>query len=110
MTDEREPTQSAKEMYADDGYVESGVAEPGTMQEVDPGGEDFLAEEQAREEYTGEPDATAREGEPNPPLTQRQARPGDAVDLGYMEDREGERDLEEGRAVTNAESIDSLEP
>jgi hypothetical protein len=104
-----ERTQSKEEMYADDGYVEQGVADPGTMQDQDPAGESYLAEEEEREELDDRPHPAAREGEPNPPLTQRQADASDAIDRGFMEDREGERDEEEGRSPSNAETIDPLE-
>lgn len=107
-----EPAETYDEMYAEDGYVESGVAEPGTMQEVDMSGESDLEQEEEREEYhdeAGEP-AEGVEGALNPPLTQRQAPDADdAIDRGFLEDREFERDEEEGRGPTNAATRDPLE-
>lgn len=97
------------ELYADDGYVEQGVADPGTMQEVDSSSESLLEEEERREELDDRPRPRTVRGEPNPPLVQRQADASDAIDRGYLEDREGERDEEEGRSPTNAETIDPLE-
>lgn len=107
-----QPAETYEEMYADDSYVESGVGERGTMQEVDLSGEDDLEAEEDREEYHEEPGEPAEgvEGAQNPAQTQRQARDGaDSFDRGFMEDRDFERDEEEGRGPTNAETRDPLE-
>jgi hypothetical protein len=83
-----------------------------TIEDVDLSGEDALEEEEAREEYhpeVGEP-AERVEGALNPAQTQRQARDAaDSFDRGYMEDRDFERDEEEGRSPTNAKTRDPLE-
>jgi hypothetical protein len=107
-----EPTQSYDDMYADDGYVEEGVADPGTMQDVDLSGEESLEAEEEREEYhvEGSEPAQGVEGSLNPPLEQRTTDDAAlAMDEGYMEDREFERDDEEGRAPINSQTIDPLE-
>jgi hypothetical protein len=107
-----EPTQNYDDMYAEDGYVESGVAEPGTMQEMDMSAEDSLEAEEEREEYheLGSEPAHGVMGTLNPPLEQRQTRDAAlGMDMGYMEDRDTERDEEEDRARYNAQTIDPLE-
>src|SRR5207248_4986833 len=104
-----EEEESDPELYAADGYVEQGVADPGTMQEVDSSSESALEEEERREELDDRPRPRSQRGEPNPPLVQRQADASDAIDRGFEEDREGERDEEEGRSPTNAETIDPFE-
>jgi hypothetical protein len=112
MAENRPPDEEEEdypELYADDGYVEFGVADPGTMQEVDSSSESLLEEEERREEVDDRPRPRRQEGEPNPPLAQRQADASDSYDRGFMEDREGERDEEEGRSPSNAETIDPLE-
>lgn len=112
MAENRPPDQEEEddpELYADDGYVELGVADTGTMQEADTSSESLLEEEEEREELDDRPRPRTHPGEPNPPLVQRQADASDAIDRGFMEDREGERDEEEGRSPSNAETIDPLE-
>ena len=47
--------------------------------------------------------------QPNPPLEGPTADPNQDLDLGYMEDREGERDLEEDRAIVHRAAGDPLE-
>jgi len=109
MAEKEPPAGGEEELYADDGYVEQGVADTGTMQDEDSAAEDFLAREEQLEEVDDRPRLRIVRGEPNPPLVQRQADASDAIDRGFLEDREGERDEEEGRSPTNAETIDPLE-
>ena len=45
----------------------------------------------------------------NPPLEEPEADPDQDVDLGYLEDREGERDVEEERAPVRQAGGDPLE-
>jgi hypothetical protein len=47
--------------------------------------------------------------QPNPPLEAPTGDPDENVDLGYLEDREGERDLEEDRAIVHETAGDPLE-
>jgi hypothetical protein len=47
--------------------------------------------------------------QPNPPLETPTGDPEENVDLGYMEDRDSERDLEEDRAVVRKPAGDPLE-
>jgi hypothetical protein len=109
MAEKEPPAGDEDDLYADDGYVELGVADTGTMQDEDSSAEDYLAREEELEEADDRPRPRTVRGEPNPPLVQRQADASDAIDRGFMEDREGERDEEEGRSPTNAETIDPLE-
>ena|SRR5438105_12558240 len=92
---------------------------------VEPGGaaeEPELEELEATEaDLTGIPDEelveTApelaedlRRAEPNPPMVARQVEdPEEDVDLGPMEDREGERDGEELRRPVELGTVDELE-
>jgi hypothetical protein len=107
-------TQSYQEMYQDDGYVESGVAEPGTMQEVDMAGEGDLEQEYVREEV--DEGASPLEEESrlqrlSTPLEQKEADPYAAVDMGYKEDPDAVDSEVEGfiKPTTTAETIDPLE-
>jgi hypothetical protein len=109
-----DPTQTYDEMYRQDGYVESGVAEPGTMQEVDMAGEGDLEQQWAREEGSLETDSPVEEDSLrqglSTPLEQRQADPYAAVDMGYKEDPDAMDSEVEGYSPTaNAETIDPLE-
>lgn len=45
----------------------------------------------------------------NPPMEEPEADPEENIDEGYAEDREGERDVEEGRAPVLKEGGDPLE-
>ena len=107
-------TQSYDELYQDDGYIESGVAEPGTMQEVDMAGEGDLEQEWRREESAADTDSelerdSARQ-DLSTPLEQRQADPYAAMDMGYKEDPDAMESEVEGYSPTaNAETIDPLE-
>lgn len=47
--------------------------------------------------------------EPNPPPDTPTGDPEEKIDLGYEEDREGERDVEEGRAPVHETAGDPLE-
>ena len=47
--------------------------------------------------------------QPNPPLETSTGDPEEKVDLGYLEDREGERDVEEDRAIVHKTAGDPLE-
>ena len=47
--------------------------------------------------------------QPNPPLETPTGDPEENVDLGYLEDRETERDLEEDRAIVHKTAGDPLE-
>lgn len=47
--------------------------------------------------------------QPNPPQETPTGDPNEDLDLGYLEDREGERDLEEDRAIVHRTAGDPLE-
>jgi hypothetical protein len=47
--------------------------------------------------------------QPNPPLETPTGDPEENVDLGYLEDRDTERDLEEDRAIVHRTAGDPLE-
>ena len=50
-----------------------------------------------------------RRARPNPPMTAEEADPESRIDLGYMEDREEERDAEELRDHVSRKASDPLE-
>jgi hypothetical protein len=112
-----EPTQTKEQMYADDGYVEDGIADPGTMQEVDLSGEGALEQEARREELDAEARPSLEEESDemglSTPMEQRQADPFGAVDLGYKEDPDAiDSEIEgvgPGAGSVNAETLDPLE-
>ncbi len=86
----------------DESLSETGVASEAAA--TDPALDPVLSSDER--EYAED----LRRAEPNPPQTvARTDDPNTAVDLGYMEDREAEHDVEELRTGIEAGAVDPLE-